>query len=489
MASQQTIDELASLAAQVRDEHRAGANTAQRVGGLLLRIVRALSTDDIEELSRYFLRKDVADIAQGIITFAQGLVANGTITASQGATFGRFIESITEGSGAAIDAQGHAEVETLKVRSYAMFMELIINRLNAVEGDTVFTDSGTIESVSEIEPGTYLLTMRKRWDYDFTAFQDNDVVFGSLNSLLADGSYRTSWFRVNSVNRSANQLTVSMYPDDEVPAGVNFPPEVSMTVSRRGNQANEERQSCWYISSYEGVIMYLEGVTKPILDESNYYLSVGRPKHLSLFNGLPINYSHPYLFARGAIIQDLLRIDFHGNPTYEVIDLGLYDPTAQYIRGYDSNLGRYVQHQVWYKSCCWRCMAEAATVGLPPRWNNTQWVCIVGDSNFTLEITSTRGRFFRYGQEYTQLGFILKHGEMDISVDASQVEWTRESGQAAEDTLWNIEHAIASATLDITPQDMPSNWFDTKQVSFRCTVSIRDGEEIQTYSETLDINR
>ena len=134
-------------------------------------------------------------------------------------------------------------------------------------------------------------------------------------------------------------------------------------------------------------------------------------------------------------------------------------------------------------------MAEAATVGLAPRWNNTQWVCIVGDSNFTLEITSTRGRFFRYGQEYTQLGFILKHGDMDISVDASQVEWTRESGLTAEDLLWNIEHAAASATLDITPQDMPSNWFDTKQVSFRCTVTIRDGEDVQTYPETFDINK
>lgn len=486
MASQQMIDELASLAVQVRDEHQTGANTAQRVGSLLLRIVRALSVSDVDELSRYFLRKDVADVAQGIITFARGLVANGTLTAAQGATFGRFIESITEGQGASIDAQGHAEVETLKVRSSAMFMELIINRLNAVEGDTVFTDSGAIESVSDLGSGTYLLTLRKRWDFDFTSFQDHDVVFGSLNSLLADGSYRTSWFRVNSVNLSANQLTVSLYPDNEVPAGVNYPPEVGMHISRRGNQTDGERQSCWYISSYEGVIMYLEGVTKPILDESNYYLSLGRPKHLSLFNGLPINYSHPYLFARGAIIQDLLRIDFEGNPTYEVVDLGLWDSTARYIRGYDEAAHKYVQHQVWWKSCCWRCMAAAATVGVAPRWNNTQWVCIVGDSNFTLVITSSRGRFFRYGQEYTTLGFVLKHGEMDISVDASQVEWTRESGLASEDQLWNIEHATASATLDITPQDMPSNWHDTKQVSFRCTLALRDGE---TYSETLSFNR
>lgn len=131
-------------------------------------------------------------------------------------------------------------------------------------------------------------------------------------------------------------------------------------------------------------------------------------------------------------------------------------------------------------------MSAAATIGLAPRWNNTQWVCIVGDSNFTLTITSTKGRFFRYGQEYTTLDFILKHGDMDISVDASQVEWTRESDLTAEDLLWNTEHAFASTTLDITPRDMPSNWYDTKQVAFRCTVFLRDGE---TYSETLSFNR
>lgn len=441
------------------------------------------------EIAKHAISKEHDDKSEGIITFMRGLISNDVVKAKLGAEFGDFVDSMIAGKGAGIDERGNAQVESLEVRSYMKVMELIINRISAVESDFNFTESGTIDKVEELEPGTYLLTIRKRWDFDFTAFQEHDVVYGSINTLLSDGSYFTSWFRVLSTNTSANTLTVATYPDNEVPAGKNFAPVSGMNISRRGNAQNEDRQSCWYISSFEGCIMYLEGVTKPILDESNYYLSLGKPKHLELFNGLPINYKHPYIFARGAIIQDLLRIDFQGNPVYEVLDVGLWNEKDAYIRGYSDIYGKYIQHQVWYKSCCWRCVTDAATIGLPPRWNNTQWICVVGDSNFTLEITSTKGRFFRFGQEYTTLGFLLKHGEMDISVDAWQVEWTRESDIPEEDLLWNVEHSASADVMEITPQDMPSNWYEVKKVAFRCTVSIRDGEEVQTFTNEFNINK
>lgn len=441
------------------------------------------------EIAKHAISKEHDDKSEGIITFMRGLISNDVVKAKLGAEFGDFVDSMIAGKGAGIDERGNAQVESLEVRSYMKVMELIINRISAVESDFNFTESGTIDKVEELEPGTYLLTIRKRWDFDFTAFQEHDVVYGSINTLLSDGSYFTSWFRVLSTNTSANTLTVAIYPDNEVPAGKNFAPVSGMNISRRGNAQNEDRQSCWYISSFEGCIMYLEGVTKPILDESNYYLSLGKPKHLELFNGLPINYKHPYIFARGAIIQDLLRIDFQGNPVYEVLDVGLWNEKDAYIRGYSDIYGKYIQHQVWYKSCCWRCVTDAATISLPPRWNNTQWICVVGDSNFTLEITSTKGRFFRFGQEYTTLGYILKHGEMDISVDAWQVEWTRESDIPEEDLLWNVEHSASADIVEITPQDMPSNWYEVKKVAFRCTVSIRDGEVIQALTKEFSINK
>ncbi len=419
---------------------------------------------------RNFLRRDKSEQTSYLLKLLGGVEV------------GEYINSITAGCGAGIDEQGNAQVQSLEVRGYAKIMELIINRLTAMEGDYTFTESGTVEKVEKVNTsGAYVLTMRKRWTYDFTAFQENDVLYGTVNMLDINGTYYTSWCRVVGVNQAANTITVVLYSDAEVPEGINYPPSAGMNLARRGNALDTTRQACWYISSTEGVIMYLEGVTKPILEESNYYLSLGKPKHLELFNGLQLNYDHPYLFARGVIIQDLWRVDYKGNPIYTILDTGLWNATTQYIRGYDEATQCYVQHQVWWSDCCWRCLVPMATIGKEPAWNNTEWVCVVGDSNFTLSIESSAGNFLRYGKEYTTLTATLRHGSKDITTDVWQISWTRESGLAEEDAIWAIEHQGSGMSLDLTPEDMPSNWYETRKVTFRCTIQLLDGEH--TYED------
>lgn len=97
------------------------------------------------------------------------------------------------GTGAQIDGKGNAEVESITVRSSVIAKELIVNRQTAMESNFVFTESGLIESVSEIpatsEGGntTYLLGLQKRWEGDFTAFRENDVILASVNRLSGNG--------------------------------------------------------------------------------------------------------------------------------------------------------------------------------------------------------------------------------------------------------------------------------------------------------------
>ena len=462
-------------------------NIVQTSNASIPDIIRSWENTPAGDSNIFSSKRTLKEIATRALSRLEDDEALGLIRFLAGAEFGDTVDSMLAGKGTLITPDGRIQTSRLEVRGSAQFMELIINRLLAQESDFVFTESGHIEGVELLEEGTYLLTLRKRWQYDFTAFDDHDVTYGSMNTLLQDGSYFTSWFRVLSVDTSANTLTVALYPDDEVPGGVNYAPAVGMNISRRGNAINEERQNCWYISAREGTIMYLTGVTKPILEEYNYSAWLGLPKNLELFNGLPINYKQPYLFARGAIIQDLLRVDYQGKPIFEIVDLGPWDADTQYIKGKDPDSQRYIQHQTWYKSCGWRCAADKATVGVPPRWNNTQWVCVSGDGNYTLAITSSRGRFFRIGQEYTTLGFVLKHGDEDISVDVWQVEWTRDSGLPDEDLLWNTEHAYNVTTVEITPLDMPSNWREVRKVVFRCTVFLKDGEDVQNFSEEFSI--
>ena len=227
--------------------------------------------------------------------------------------FGEFIDSMVAGKGAGIFPDGRAQFERLEVRDSLTVLELIFNRLSAMESDYSFSESGTIESVSQLEDGTYSLKMKKLWDNDFTALAENDVVYGVVNDLASGGGkYYTSWLRVLHVDTSANMLNAVMYPDSEVPGGKNYPPEPLMILSHRGNPVDTERQGYWYLSSREHCICMLNGVTKPVLEESNYSVIVGRLKHLSLFDNLPINYLHSYIYVRGLVAQDIHRIDFQG---------------------------------------------------------------------------------------------------------------------------------------------------------------------------------
>ena len=320
-----TLEVLKQLAQQVRNASAAGENTAERVGRTLVGILELMKDSfDIEKLSKIFLRKDQEDGTNFLLKF------------------GEFIDSMSAGKGAGIFPDGRGQFERLQVRSALEVLELIFNRLSAQEGDFSFSECGTIENIIAMSDGTYTLQMRKRWENDFTAFAEHDIIYGVVNDLASgSGSYYTSWMRVLSVNTTANTLSVVLYPDEEVPGGVNHAPEPLMVVTRRGNPVNEERQGFWYLSSYERCICMLEGVTKPILEEDNYYVIIGRLKHLSLFDNLPINYRHSYVFCRGIVTNDIQTVDWQGELPRVANDRGEWSlETAQGEEPY--NAGRQV---------------------------------------------------------------------------------------------------------------------------------------------------
>ena len=117
-----------------------------------------------------FLRKDQADGTNFLLKF------------------GKFIDSMIAGKGAGIYPDGRGQFERLEVRGSAVFKEIIYNRLNAQEGDTSYSENGVIESVALESDGTYTLKLRKRWENDFTAFQEGDIVYGIVNNLFSTGS-------------------------------------------------------------------------------------------------------------------------------------------------------------------------------------------------------------------------------------------------------------------------------------------------------------
>ena len=117
-------DVLREAAIQIRDEHKLGANTAKRVGSLLLALVDAgLNLEDLKEI---FLSKTQPDIAQELIIFLKGLLIG------------------ENGSGITVLENGmsQAVVDYLYVKIKAVFDELEVKKKTYVGGEQVLSPAG-----------------------------------------------------------------------------------------------------------------------------------------------------------------------------------------------------------------------------------------------------------------------------------------------------------------------------------------------------------
>lgn len=270
----------------------------------------------------------------------------GKVGADKGFEAGRYVAGL---SGGRFDGQGNLEAESGVFRSFVKIFELIYNRLNALEGDVSFADSGTIDTITENADGSYTAVMRRRWEGDFTAFQPGDIIYGYANDIAVDqesgelreGSRGLTWFKawavVRDADRVANTLTLARYGDADVPAGRNFAMTSGMTVSRWGNDIEptaasaamypafihrradggyvNTRQQSFYMSCEQGHLMELVGVDSPMLRPGNYGTVLGQlpeglvtdPAVLQLLNS-----GQPYLYARGIVVQDLIRLGYQG---------------------------------------------------------------------------------------------------------------------------------------------------------------------------------
>ena len=429
-----------------------------------------------------FLSRLVDDVAKGNLTFEKMLTVLGLSIFKSGAQFGEFVKSLYAGKGAGIDELGNAEFESVRVRSYFECMELIINRLSAIEGDQLLTEADTIESVDDLGDNCYGLHLKSKWDGYFTAQYPNNVLKGIINTLATgSGVYYTSWMRVNSVNTANNYIEVTLYPGEETPAGTNYPPCEMMKIARWGNQTDTKRQSCIYLSSTEGRIVRLTGVTKPIIDSTNYGATFGELPEFLRELDLPIADGQDYLYARGIVVQDIIRIDYQGKPVSEIVDRGQWSATGDYYcEALNPNTGNYEISDVWYNGCKYRCAKTGTTTA--PAWNNTDWAMVEGNPEFTVDFAET-DYLFDPDKFNLTLTIVAKLYNMDITDDIldADVQWTRYSEDAngvervASDNAWALKHAGAGKSIDLTVEDCDFNGYVPKVLKFIATVTLRDG--------------
>lgn len=442
-------------------------------------------------IRKQFLSRLVDDVAKGNITFEQAIRVAGVSYMGGGAEFGEFIKSLYAGKGAGIDAKGNAEFESVRVRSYFECLELIINRLSAIEGDQLLTEADTIDSVDDLGDNCYGLHLRSKWDGYFTAQAVGNVLKGIINTLASgSGKYYTCWLRVNSVNTANNYIEVTAYPDEDTPAGKNYAPCEAMKIARWGNQTDTKRQSCIYLSSTEGRIVRLTGVTKPIVEASNYGATFGTLPEFLREMDLPIIEGQDYIYARGLIVQDIIRIDYQGRPISEVIDRGQWDATANYYcEAINPDTGRYEISDVWYMGCKWRCAKTGTKTA--PAWNNTDWAMVEGNPQFAVEFADT-DYIFDPDRFALTLTIIARLYNMDITDDIlpADVQWTRYSEDAkgnervASDNAWALKRANAGKSIDLTIADCDLNGYMPRTLKFIATVTLRDGQGREAGTES-----
>lgn len=397
-----------------------------------------------------FLRKDKSDKTEYLLKLLAG------------SEFGEFVDSLIAGKGAGIFPDGRAQVERLEVRGSLSVLDLIINQIQGMESDYSFTEIGKIESVEDLGENTYRLKIEKRTDFDFMKFQENDVCFSIINTLLTGGSeYYTSWMRILTTNAQENSITVVLYPDSEVPGGTNYPPLAGYNVTRRGNSTlpeaggfNERAQS-WMISSREGRIMFLANVFKPILEDYNYSISIGRFPRTKALEKLPISENETGVMAQTVIAEKFYQLDHNGDVIPNKVDRGIWSlETAQSGAPYrfvqhelakpsGSEYTLLEQHTVYHLGCKWGCLSDKTTD--EPKWNSPSWGLLEGDSRYSLQLSLSGGEAFAIGGVDTVMSGRVFYGTIDITDDvmvddATEVEWFRNSGNVPADNLWTPEY-------------------------------------------------
>ena len=453
-----TYQEIYELLTTVRDERRTHANTATRVGQAMLELLAYMANAP-------YLRKDQADATNYLLSLLAGAV-------------------VGESGQIRLNPDGSIICKRMVVEGSVILNELVFNHQNVLEGDTYFTDRGITENIVFLGDRQFRLTLRKLYDNDRVTFHAYDVLKCAMNNLDVGRTYRTSWMRLDSVNLDANSIDVTLYDNEDVPGGVNYAPEPAARIIRWGNQVDPDRQQVFFVSSKDGRFLFLQGVTQPILTDGNYAAFFGVPPELDILKNLPLNARQPYVFARGIIYQDLIRVDYQGNPYYSPRDMGIWDSEHQYIRGYDETAKGYFVDRVWWGGCLWQAAVAKPTIGREPRYNNADWVCLLGGKNMTMEIWSTEGDGFAAGSSWTTtLIAELWNAEMQIAeveIGRQNIVWQRISEDTDDDVAWNIQHAQGTVGLQLSinsESDVPQPWTTKSKVRFVCSVLLPEVQE------------
>lgn len=377
-----SIDILKKLALQVRNASAAGENTAERVGRTLVGILDLLGGGDIEELSKYFLRKDQPDETNYLISFLAGAI------------FGEhgFAPGLT-GFGARIDGKGYGEMRGLTLWEWLMVPEIRYNRVEIVIGDKWRGPGGGIietctpdtdEEGNLLNTGTCTLKLE---DGEYGAVEVGDMNMGIFhfgdsrdateNSDDGKGNFTyagfaTAYWLIKEVSGDNNGTFRYSLRD-----GYNIHPCPQMHFSCRGNVDKADRQTSVYETRTYTRMLWKQNTWE--ISKANIAMQYGDLSNLKIF-GLDMTGYSIYLnsvYFTGTIMQ----VKPDGTPVRTANDRGAWPPADNHADYFD---------RFSYLGCIWLCVAEKGT-DTPPSADSAAWLKQVDKGDDGASMTNMGG--------------------------------------------------------------------------------------------------
>ena len=248
------------------------------------------------------------------------------------------------------------------------------------------------------------------------------------------------------------------------------------------------------------------GVTKPIIDQTNYGVCIGTlPDFVAAMVDdegypLPVKDGLDYMYIPGIITMDIIRVNkWTGRPLPNYVDRGEWDAEADYYcEAINPVTGEYETSDVWYKGCKYRCQVTGTHTA--PGINTTDWAFLEGNPDFTVEFNDTDVLFDPDRFDLT-LYIIAKFRNQDITANIpdANVTWTRYSEDAdgvervASDLAWNVRHKgeyNPGKSIHLTAEDMDFNGYVPRKVQITATVILTDenGNEVDADRAVFEFN-
>lgn len=283
MTTAEIIEQLRRSFELIRDERNLYANTATRIGNAFLSLLELFSNVSglADQFKDIFLSSKENDIAEGIITFLNGLKVGNTGTYGIGGNgdaelnniqgdsmnvVNAVVSGLLRAASAVINSLSSQSITTelLTVTGAAHFFTLIIDELRSVGGSVILTTANaSVDLVDEVSTGVYRLSWRATDGEKkiYNQFLGGDgVICMTFNESAATGtgiSNKYYWMRCTE----AGTYTVDDEPYNYIlldssqgSANNNAVPAVGDKIAQLGYNGNApdaaQRQSAIIIAAY-----------------------------------------------------------------------------------------------------------------------------------------------------------------------------------------------------------------------------------------------